>query len=43
MVRQKSDDVIRRLTTGYRLGKIRFEDSQVKADFALIIGDLLGK
>jgi hypothetical protein len=40
---KKSDDVIRRLTTGYRLGKIRFENPQVKADFALIIGDLLGK
>lgn len=40
---KKSDDVVRRLTTGYRLGKIRFEDSQVKADFALIIGNLLGK
>ena len=40
---KKSDDVVRRLTTGYRLGKIRFDDSQVKADFALIVGDLLGK
>ena len=40
---KKSDDVIRRLTTGYRLGKIRFDDSQVKADFTLIIGTLLGK
>lgn len=43
MVCQKSDDIIRRLTTGYRLGKIRFDDSQVKADFGLIIGELLGK
>ena len=40
---KKSDDIIRRLTTGYRLGKIRFDDSQVKADFGLIIGELLGK
>lgn len=40
---KKSDDIIRRLTTGYRLGKIRFENPQIKADFALIIGTLLGK
>lgn len=40
---KKSDDVIRRLTTGYRLGRIRFENAQVKADFGLIIGELLGK
>ena len=40
---KKSDDIIRRLTTSYRLGKIRFDDSQVKADFGLIIGELLGK
>lgn len=40
---KKSDDVIRRLTTGYRLGKLRFDTPQVKSDFALIIGTLLGK
>ena len=40
---KKSDDVVKRLTTGYRLGKLRFDSPQVKADFGLIIGDLLGK
>lgn len=40
---KKSDDVIRRLTAGYRLGKLRFDTPQVKSDFALIIGTLLGK
>lgn len=40
---KKSDDVVRRLTSGYRLGKIRFENPQVKADFTLIMGTLLGK
>lgn len=40
---KKSDDVTRRLTTGYRLGRLRFDTPQVKSDFALIVGDLLGK
>lgn len=40
---KKSDGIIRRLTTWYRLGKLRFDTPQVKSDFTLIIGTLLGK
>ena len=40
---KKTDDVIRRLTTAYRVGRLRFDSTQVKADFNLIVGNLLGQ
>ena len=39
---KKSDDITKRMTNAYRLGKMFFDTSQVKADFNLVIGGLIG-
>ena len=40
---KRNDRITQRLTNDYRLGKIRFDDSQIRADFSQVIGTLLGK
>ena len=40
---KKCDPVTQRLCNDYRRGKIRFDDRQVKADFSMVIGEILGK
>lgn len=40
---KKSDQVIHSLTDAYRTGRMRFDTRQVKSDFSMVIGNLLGK
>lgn len=40
---KKTDNIIRNLTDGYRTGKLRFDNKQSKADFSMVIGQIIGK
>jgi hypothetical protein len=40
---KRGDPVAQRLANDYRRGRIRFDDTQTKADFSMVIGSMLGK
>ena len=40
---KKSDDVLAKLIHAYRTGRVRFDTRQVKADFTIVMGTILGK
>ena len=39
---KKSDDITRKMVNAYRIGRMFFDTSQVKADFSLVIGGIIG-
>ena len=41
MMLQRSDDITKKILQAYRVGRLRFDAPQVKADFTMILGGLL--
>ena len=41
MMLQRSDDITKKILQAYRVGRLRFDAPQVKADFMMILGGLL--